>query len=62
MKWRRTDDKDLIASPPWFIRRCNGVYLLGRDTGQGTAECIGGFASADEAKQRAEESSSENCN
>ena len=58
MKWRRTDDPDLIVCPPYFIRRC-GRYVLGRDMGRDVAECLGGFDSADEAKAEAERLSDE---
>jgi hypothetical protein len=50
--WRATNDPDLIVSPPYFIRRRAGRYVVGRDIGAGNAECLGGFDSADEAKQR----------
>lgn len=54
MKWQKTNDPDLIESPPFYIRRCRGRngtrYLLGK----GPA-CLGGFDSADEAKRAAED-------
>ena len=61
MKWKRTDDPDLIVSPPFFIRRWPDVgrYVLGRDMGREIAECLGGFDSGADAKARAEELSCE---
>lgn len=57
MKWQRTPDPDLIVSPPYFIRRCNGPngtrYVLGRDRNR-AEECLGGFDTAEEAKKAAE--------
>lgn len=53
MKWQSTPDRNVIASGPFYIRRCNGPngvrYLLGKGP-----ECLGGFDSADEAKREAE--------
>ena len=53
--WRKTTDPDLIESPPFFIRRRNGRYLLGRDMKHQLAECLGGFDSADEARAAADD-------
>lgn len=58
MKWKKTNDPNVIECPPFFIRRCEGRngtrYVLGRDIGKGNAECLGGFDSPDEAKKAAE--------
>ena len=58
MKWKRTDDPEVIASGPYFIRRgksASGVtrYVLGVRNGSND-ECLGGFAEAEQAKQEAE--------
>ena len=56
MKWSTGRDRDLIVSGAYFIRRCpkEGRFLLGHDVPAGSAQCLGGFDSADKARAAAE--------
>ena len=56
MIWKpAAGDRDLIVSGAWFIRRCpkEGRFLLGHDVPAGSAQCLGGFPSADAARAAA---------
>ena len=59
MKWRATDDPDVIASGPYFIRRARSDrFVLGRRVGKHD-ECLGGFDTADEAREAAKKASAQ---